>query len=119
MTTADRCVIALSFAALVPLYVQLWGRDTQPQEARVTVDGQEVLRVSLFENHRYDVKGPAGVTVVEVADGRVRCVSSPGPRHLCERAGWLSASGDSAVNLPNRVSIEVLGRDQRFDSVSY
>lgn len=119
LTIGDGFVLVLSIAALLGLGVRLWGADARPQTALVRVDGREVLRLALADAGRYAVEGPAGTTLVEVRDGRIRCLYSPGPQHLCERAGWLSHAGDAAVGLPNRVSIEVLGRNRRFDSVSY
>lgn len=119
VTVADGVAIAASLAGLVVLYAGLWGGDARPTQARVLVEGREVLRVSLADAGRYAVDGPAGTTVLEVRDGRIRCVASPGPQHLCERAGWLAHAGEATVGLPNRVSIEVLGRDRRYDSVSY
>ena len=119
LTAGDAVVLALSLAGLVALAVQLWGADARPDTALVRIDGREVLRLSLAEAGQYAVEGPAGTRRVEVRDGRIRCVSSPAPQHLCERAGWLSHAGEVAVGLPNRVSIEVLGRNRRFDSISY
>ncbi len=119
MTRADRLLLAASLALLAALYRGLWFGDRQAAEVRITVEGREFARISLFENRLVEVPGPAGITVVEIRDGRARCLSSPGPQHLCERAGWLARGGDSAVGLPNRVSIEILAPDRRFDTFTY
>ena len=64
--------------------------------------------------------GPIGTTVVEIADGRVRVVSSPCREQICVNAGFLESSGDWTACLPNRVFLEVTGNeDPEVDAVSY
>lgn len=65
------------------------------------------------------VRGPLGETRIEVADGRARVASDPSPRQLCVKQGWLDAAGELAVCLPNEVSVEMVGRGRRYDSLTY
>ncbi|WP_018881718.1 MULTISPECIES: NusG domain II-containing protein [unclassified Thioalkalivibrio] len=66
-----------------------------------------------------EVRGPAGITRIEIEPGRARCADSPGRQDICESSGWLQAHGDVAVSLPNRLTLQVLGTDPGFDSMHY
>lgn len=116
---ADALVLALALALLGVLYARLWGDGGAGAEVRISVDGREFARLPLAGARTVEVPGPAGITVVEVRDGRARCAASPGPQHLCERAGWLARGGDVAIGLPNRVAIEILARERHFDGFTY
>ncbi len=88
-------------------------------EARVTANGKEVARFSLQEGERtLSVQGFQGESLIEVKEGRVRMVDSACPDKLCVRTGWISRPGESAVCLPNRVVIEVLGGEGGPDVVN-
>ena len=56
------------------------------------------------------VPGPLGETVVEIADGAVRVVSSPCPEKICIKTGRISKPGQWIACLPNRVFISIRGR---------
>ena len=52
-------------------------------------------------------------------EGRVRFVDSPCPNKQCVHTGWLNQGGEVAVCLPNKVSVQVLADDPRFDAVNF
>jgi hypothetical protein len=56
---------------------------------------------------RVPVKGPLGLTQIEVRGGRARVVASPCPDQLCVNFGWRSREGQFAACLPNRVLLVV------------
>lgn len=66
-----------------------------------------------------EVRGPAGITRIEIEPGRARCAASPGRQDICEASGWLQAHGEVAVSLPNRLTLQVLGAQPGFDSMHY
>jgi len=55
------------------------------------------------------VPGPLGDTVVQIADGSVRVLSSPCQNKICVRSGAVARPGQWIACLPNRVFIEVRG----------
>jgi len=81
--------------------------------------GQPVQRVALYPDRELQVAGPAGVTVIEIQAGRVRCLSSPGSQGICESAGWLEHIGELAVSVPNRLLLQIAGERTHFDSIVY
>lgn len=78
--------------------------------------GQVYRELGLRLNTVVAVPGPLGKTLVEIRDGRVRVQSDPSPRQLCVRQGWLRP-GETAVCLPNRVSVELGQAD--YDSLNH
>ncbi len=109
-------VLVLLLGALA--IVLLLARGVGGGEDRVLIrqDGRAFAEVSLRLDQVIEVPGPLGITRVEIRGGRVRVLSDPGPQQICVRQGWLAA-GESALCLPNRVSVE-RGRS-RYDSLSY
>ena len=81
--------------------------------------GDVFLTASLAHAFSVDVPGPLGITQVEVLNQRVRVRSDPSPRQLCVHQGWISCEGDAAICLPNQVSVEIIGRVRRYDSLNY
>jgi hypothetical protein len=50
-----------------------------------------------------NVKGPIGVTRFELRKDKVRVISSPCPKKICIKQGWISRPNQSIVCAPNRV----------------
>jgi hypothetical protein len=65
------------------------------------------------------VPGPLGETLVEIADGAVRIISSPCPEKICIKTGRISKPGQWIACLPNRVFISIRGkRSEQPDAIS-
>ena len=77
--------------------------------ARVTVDGEEVMRCSLSEDREYSLNGGTNILVIE--NGQARVVYASCPDGLCINQGEISMSGERIVCLPNRVMVEIVGAD--------
>ncbi|GAA5164647.1 NusG domain II-containing protein [Viridibacterium curvum] len=109
-------VLCAAFTAFVTLH--FWSPDT-PRQAIVRVGGQQVASLSLDTPRQFEVRGPLGVTRIEIEPGRARVASDPGPRQYCVKQGWLSRVGAIAICAPNEVSLMLEGRSGQFDSMSY
>ncbi len=83
--------------------------------ALVKVYDQVVERLALGQDRKLSVTGRLGETVIEVKEGRVRVVKSPGPLQICVNRGWISKPGEAIICLPNRVIIEIPGRSDYDD----
>ncbi|WP_174873860.1 NusG domain II-containing protein [Vogesella oryzae] len=90
----------------------LWWQQGNAGELILSADGKVVSRWPLRLDHRFELHGPLGITVVEVHAGRARIASDPSPRQYCVRQGWLSRAGETALCLPNRTAISIGGQDQ-------
>lgn len=119
LTRGDWLVLALAAVLLSTLYAGFWVDGGRGTEARILVDGKPWARLDLFQNQDLRVPGKLGVSHIAVRDGAVRFVASPCPTQMCVHQGWLREGGETAVCLPNRVSVQILGANPRFDSISF
>lgn len=118
-TRGDGALILLALILLAGLYVRYWQAEGHGAETVVMVDGKPWARLNLFHNHDLDVPGPLGESHIQVRDGQVRFSASPCPNQQCVHTGWLSQGGEVAVCLPNRVSLQILASDPRFDAINF
>lgn len=114
----DGLLLLLAVLATVHAGRQLWGGD-QPERAVVRAGGKTVASLPLDRPGSAEVRGPLGLTRIEVQPGRARVVADPGPRQYCVKQGWLTRSGAAAICAPNEVSLLLEGRRSHYDSLSY
>lgn len=119
LTRADRVIVTLALALLPWLYLTYWMPATQGDEIRIMVNGKERMAVSLHHDHRLTIEGALGPSIIDIHDGKARFAASPCPGKQCVHTGWVSHGGESATCLPNRVSLVVMGGEQRFDSIVF
>lgn len=114
----DVLVFVAGASLTVALGATFWRGDA-PQVAVVRAGGQIVAKLPLDHAAHFDVSGPIGLTRIEVAPGRARVQSDPGPRQYCVKQGWLARSGAVAVCAPNEVTLSLEGRRPTYDSMAY
>ncbi len=58
---------------------------------------------------------------VEVEKGRIRVLKSNCPGGICKHSGWISSPAQTIICLPNKLLIEIVGKDKQldYDAVSY
>lgn len=105
----DAAVLALLCAAVIALALPKTAGG-RPARAEVEVRGNFVATLDLERDGVSEIKGPLGVTRIEVRGGRVRVLSSPCPRQACRHGGWIGATGEMLVCLPNEIVIRLPGR---------
>ena len=114
----DWLVVILGVIVSVFSFPLVW-QSGAADKAIVKRGGEVFAELDLLHDRQIDGPGPLGVTRLEVRARRVRVVSDPGPRQYCVLQGWLSRAGEVAVCAPNQVSVQVLGRKEAYDSLSY
>lgn len=119
MTYADRVVLVLGIALVAWLYAHYWGADAPGHYARILVGNNEHEIVSLQTDHEVRVAGTLGTSRLEVREGKIRFIDSPCRGKQCVHSGWLSYGGEFTACLPNRISIQILGRHPRFDAINF
>ncbi len=60
------------------------------------------------EDATLTVEGTRGTNVIEVKDGRVRCVESDCGNQVCVQTGWVGSAGEMVVCLPHRLTVQVV-----------
>lgn len=119
MTRADAAVLLSALLLLFYLYGLYWGERTAGEAVRIrSGDGAETV-VSLAADRQLEIDGPLGTSIIEIRDGRVRFAASPCRNQLCVHSGWLGEGGEVAACLPNRISVAVIGRELRYDSINF
>jgi len=119
VTGADVVVIALALILLPYLYLTYWGAATPGEQARILRGGEQVALVSLHEHRRLSIAGALGTSELEIKDGMIRFINSSCRNRQCVHSGWVSLSGEFIACLPNRTSVQVVGREPRFDSINF
>lgn len=104
--------LALAVLAACAGFFVLRERSAAPgASARVTLGSKQILEIPLREedDYRIDLEKDYGVPVsFEVKGGAVRFVDVTCPDHICEKTGFVSADGQTAVCMPNRVAVLVV-----------
>lgn len=109
-------LVTLGLASMI--FGQQW-RERAPRGRYVRIATMKGNQDQVVQNVPLDagvertiaVRGPLGVTRVEVRGNSARVVSSPCPDQICVRMGWLSRVGEYAACIPNRaiVTVEISG----------
>jgi len=114
---ADIVVIVLLFISVF-FIKNLFTPSGAPSLVLVTENGEKNIP---FHNHLYDLREETGhAMVLEVKDGRARIKESDCPAQICVLTGWVSACGDAAVCIPNKVAVYVRCEDddKGLDAIS-
>lgn len=109
LTPLDRRLLLLVSLAVVlsfPLVLH------QREGARVIVssDQRVVFVASLDEPQRAELNGPLGKTVIQIAAGGVRVLSSPCRHQICVRMGEARHVGDLLACVPNHLVLRIAGQ---------
>ena len=119
ITPADVVVLVSALILLGWLYSSYWRDAYLGNQAAIMIMGKHWQNVDLFQNQWIDVPGVLGVSKLQVQDGKIRFVQSPCDGKQCIYQGWISQGGEVAVCLPNKVSVQILSADPRFDSINF
>jgi hypothetical protein len=79
----------------------------------VTVNQKETTRLPLDKDQKTHVKGPLGLTEIEVKNGRARIIRSPCKNKVCIKSGYIRYADRLAACIPNRVVIRIVGKSHR------
>lgn len=112
-------LILLGLMALCVYLFSLVTTGGPVDRAVIRRDGKVVAEVMLAVHKRIEVQGPLGTSIVEIEPGRARIASDPGLKQLCVQQGWLERANATALCLPNRISLQVLSKHHRHDSIGY
>ena len=79
----------------------------------VTVNQKEKTRLPLDQDQKIHVKGPLGLTEIEVKNGHARIIRSPCKNKVCIKSGYIRYADRLAACIPNRVVIRIVGKSHR------
>ncbi len=119
MTLGDKIVIALALLFLPYLYVTFWGNSSQGEVVQIRSASSGDLSLPLDQNKRLEIEGALGNSIIEIKHRQVRFIDSPCQGKQCVLTGWLDKDGELAACLPNGVTVQIIGRNNRFDAVNF
>ncbi len=115
----DYLVLLATLLLLPWLYLTFWGDQRAGEYAQILVGGEQLELVSLRQPQTLEVEGYLGLSLLEVLEGKIRFVASACQNKQCVHRRWISLGGEVVSCLPNRVSIAILGDEQRFDAINF
>ena len=89
-------------------------------EVVVCVDGQEVAAFPLDVDTTYEIEGAGGGRNLLVIEGGQAYLSDAScPDLLCVHMGKISRAGQSIICLPNKVTVEIRGKEksEEYDTI--
>jgi len=119
MTRADKVVIALALLLLPFLYIEFWGNGSRGEVVQIRSANSKDISLPLEQNRQLEVEGALGTSIIEIKNRQVRFIDSPCRGKQCVLTGWLDKDGQLAACLPNGVTVQIIGRDRRFDAVNF
>ena len=115
----DVLAILVSLLVAGGLAASAWSHQGQVREVQIEAAGATWI-YPLDADRLEQVRGPLGVTVVEIRGGRARVDDSPCPDKLCVGMPAISEPGQWIACLPNRVFIRIKGENgPEVDRLSY
>ena len=119
MTRGDLLVLIAAGLLIPYLYLAIWGGDGEAEVVRVWTEGGEARLLPLDHDGEHRVEGALGTSLIEIRDRRVRFKASPCQNQVCVHSGWLNRPGETAACLPNRVVVQVEGKERDYDAVNF
>jgi len=114
----DWLTLLLGSVCVALLTLNLWSGDLA-DKAIIRSGGKIFSEVPLSRDQQIEVPGRLGISIIRIQQRKARIASDPSPRQYCVRQGWLQQAGEIALCLPNQVSVELIGRKKKYDSLSY
>ena len=113
ITTADKILVAALLILNGWLFAN-WGTGFSKGDwVVVTVNVKETIRLSLNADQTTYVKGPLGLTEVEIKKGQARIVRSPCKNKVCIKSGYIRYADRLTACIPNRVVVRIVGKNHR------
>ena len=113
ITIGDKILIVSLFVLNSWLFMN-WGVGFSKGDwVVVEVDQNEVVRLPLATDQTTQVKGPLGLTEVEVKKGQARIVRSPCNNKVCIKSGYIRYADRLAACIPNHVVVRIVGKTHR------
>ena len=115
----DYATIASGALFAVFLALVFW-QGAEADRAIIRSGGKVFDVVPLSRDKIIEVPGPLGISRIDIRNRQARIAADPGRRQYCVRQGWLKQAGEIAICLPNQVSVELGGsQEKRYDSLNY
>lgn len=122
MTRGDKILIIFSifFSILSMFLIKRIESNYDEKYLSIQIDGEELKKIN-FENEdvgkTIPIKTKLGYNLIEIGDKKVRVIEADCQDKLDVKKGWIEDVGDSIICLPNKLIIEIKGKNK--DDVDY
>ncbi len=118
MKLADFIILVLAAGINILMFANTRNQQV-PDRVQIQVGDHAPIEVALAADQTLDIEGLIGMARLQIRDGAIRFLESPGRHKVCLRHGWLRHRGESSACVPNGLSVRLTGGTQRFDSTNY
>ncbi|WP_353049882.1 NusG domain II-containing protein [Carnobacterium sp. ISL-102] len=105
-------LIIVSVLSTVTFAVQNTQNEASKLYAVISINGEEVDRFLLTENEENQLityyPAPGKYNIIEIDGERIRNKEDNSPRQIAVRTGWIQDPGQTILNLPHRLNIEIV-----------
>lgn len=113
----DWFTIFISLICIVFLFKVLWV-SSPASKIQIRLGDKIYGSYSLNQHKDLHIHGHVGDSIIQIKAGKVRFKHSPCSNQYCVHQGWLTRAGQTAICLPNHLSLELLGH-KSFDTLNY
>ena len=108
-----KLIIIVLVIAIISLFMIALSNKDNNKQALVYYDNDLILTIDLTikEKKEYQVNGYNGIVKIISEDGKIKVDEEDSPLHLCSKQGYISASYESIVCLPNKIVIKIVSTD--------
>jgi len=98
------CVLGI-LSGIVLFYVHPF--KSKATRVWISEGGETIGYYNLNENREIRIKGPLGVSIVRIHDGKAEIVKAPCPNKTCMKMGPIPDRGRVMICIPNRLVVEI------------
>ncbi len=111
-----RDILIIAFIAVFSIVAfYYFAKGDEGAYAEILYDNKVIKRVDLSVDKEFSLKNYENV-VFKVEKGGIAFISSDCPDKVCVRTGFIKNKGQSAVCLPNRLTLRIVGGGDEVDT---
>ena len=110
----------LIFSFSICIFSNLYSSKSTEKFAIIEQNGTQIHKINLS-----DVKNPYDIeindefhVIIRVEPNKIYFKESTCPDKLCKKMGKISSPGQTAICLPAKISIRIVGQENEFDAIS-
>ena len=118
-------IIVLSLTAIIFPVVHYINNDKSNAYIIIQSSNEIVREISISRTYRKEpiyvkINGPAGISIIEAHNGKVRMKKAAEgcPLKICEKTGWIAKAGPRIICVPNKVTVWIEAGENDIDGIS-
>ena len=98
----------------------VWHQDQDKKEVLIYHKNKLLEVHDLSQDRVISISDKGIEMMINIDRGRIRVLESNCPKHICVHSGWIAGSGQTVVCVPNKMLIEVKGKQSlKYHAESY